>query len=224
MLLYLYLILKRALTAGGPVGADPRLCRGVRPQDQGRPPSTGKDARGEQQDHRARAYTLSLLSLACEKGAEVSVCNVAQMREIGELEGAYQSAMADVEALGSQGKVDESMAQLTKAEALKAEKQDKERELQQLTETSGASGTQKLRVCDICGAYLSILDSDRRLADHFGGKVRSRRLSGWQVSLTAPSRRCIWDTCSSANSWTIGTHAAPCPSPPPHLALLRHQE
>lgn len=67
--------------------------------------------------------------------------------------------------------MDESIAQLTKAEALKAEKSDKERELQNLSDTSGASGHQKLRVCDICGAYLSVLDSDRRLADHFGGKV-----------------------------------------------------
>lgn len=46
-----------------------------------------------------------------------------------------------------------------------------QRELQQLTDTSGASGNQKLRVCEVCGAYLSVLDSDRRLADHFGGKV-----------------------------------------------------
>lgn len=30
-----------------------------------------------------------------------------------------------------------------------------------------------MRVCDVCGAYLSVLDSDRRLADHFGGKVRT---------------------------------------------------
>lgn len=74
--------------------------------------------------------------------------------------------------------MDESIAQLTKAEALKAEKSDKERELQNLSETSGASGHQKLRVCDICGAYLSVLDSDRRLADHFGGKVR-RDGTGW---------------------------------------------
>ncbi|KAI0818632.1 hypothetical protein BC629DRAFT_1463274 [Irpex lacteus] len=44
------------------------------------------------------------------------------------------------------------------------------RELQQL-QTLGASGHQKLRVCDVCGAYLSVLDSDRRLADHFGGKM-----------------------------------------------------
>lgn len=75
------------------------------------------------------------------------------------------------------------MTQLTKAEALKVEKQEKERELQNLTETAGASGHQKLRVCDICGAYLSILDSDRRLADHFGGKVSSPCFSNPYLSL-----------------------------------------
>jgi hypothetical protein len=37
------------------------------------------------------------------------------------------------------------MAENTKADALKAEKQEKERELQALTDTSGASGHQKLR-------------------------------------------------------------------------------
>lgn len=36
---------------------------------------------------------------------------------------------------------------------------------------AGASTNQRLRVCDVCGAYLSIYDSDRRLADHFGGKL-----------------------------------------------------
>ncbi|KPV75912.1 uncharacterized protein RHOBADRAFT_35682, partial [Rhodotorula graminis WP1] len=106
-----------------------------------------------------------------EKTPEENNRTTALMREVGEIEGAYQAAMAEVEMLGSQGKVEESMTQLTKAEALKAEKLDKERELQQLTDTAGASGNQKLRVCDICGAYLSILDSDRRLADHFGGKM-----------------------------------------------------
>uniref|UniRef100_A0A915IF75 Uncharacterized protein n=1 Tax=Romanomermis culicivorax TaxID=13658 RepID=A0A915IF75_ROMCU len=30
---------------------------------------------------------------------------------------------------------------------------------------------QKLRVCDVCGAFLGIHDNDRRLADHFGGKL-----------------------------------------------------
>lgn len=30
---------------------------------------------------------------------------------------------------------------------------------------------QKLRVCEICSAFLGIHDNDRRLADHFGGKL-----------------------------------------------------
>ena len=30
---------------------------------------------------------------------------------------------------------------------------------------------QKLRVCEVCSAYLGIQDNDRRLADHFGGKL-----------------------------------------------------
>ena len=76
-----------------------------------------------------------------------------------------------MESLGEQGRVEESLKELEKVEALKMERSDKEKELQTLQENSGASGHQKLRVCDICGAYLSILDSDRRLADHFSGKM-----------------------------------------------------
>ncbi|GLT32032.1 hypothetical protein SLA2020_067260 [Shorea laevis] len=30
---------------------------------------------------------------------------------------------------------------------------------------------QKLHVCDICGAFLSVYNSDRHLVDHFGGKL-----------------------------------------------------
>jgi hypothetical protein len=33
------------------------------------------------------------------------------------------------------------------------------------------AGLRKLQVCDVCGAYLSRLDNDRRLADHFYGKM-----------------------------------------------------
>ncbi|KAG8899851.1 splicing factor [Tulasnella sp. 403] len=93
------------------------------------------------------------------------------MREIAEFELAIQGGTEKIEQLGEQGKVEESMQEMEAVEALKAEKTEKERELQQLTDTSGASGHQKLRVCDVCGAYLSVLDSDRRLADHFGGKM-----------------------------------------------------
>lgn len=50
-------------------------------------------------------------------------------------------------------------------------KHERERELKDLSDTSGPSGHQKLQVCDVCGAYLSRLDNDRRLADHFYGKM-----------------------------------------------------
>ncbi|KAI9712681.1 MAG: splicing factor [Bogoriella megaspora] len=50
-------------------------------------------------------------------------------------------------------------------------KAELERQLKELNDTSGPSGHQKLQVCDVCGAYLSRLDNDRRLADHFYGKM-----------------------------------------------------
>ncbi|KAI0306327.1 hypothetical protein B0F90DRAFT_1688988 [Multifurca ochricompacta] len=106
-----------------------------------------------------------------EKTPEENAKTTNLMREIGEIELAIQGGTEKIEALGEQGKVEESMKELAAIEALKSEKAEKERDLQQLTDTSGASGHQKLRVCDVCGAYLSVLDSDRRLADHFGGKM-----------------------------------------------------
>jgi len=106
-----------------------------------------------------------------EKTPEENAKTTNLMREIAEIELAIQGGTEKIEVYGEQGKVDESMREMQAIEALKNEKADKERELQQLTDTSGASGHQKLRVCDICGAYLSVLDSDRRLADHFGGKM-----------------------------------------------------
>ncbi|KAJ7047012.1 small nuclear ribonucleoprotein [Mycena alexandri] len=106
-----------------------------------------------------------------EKTPEENAKTTNLMREIAEIELAIQGGTEKIESLGEQGKVEESMREMAAIEALKNEKGEKERELQQLTDTSGASGHQKLRVCDVCGAYLSVLDSDRRLADHFGGKM-----------------------------------------------------
>jgi len=53
----------------------------------------------------------------------------------------------------------------------KLKKDEHERELKSISDTSGPSGHQKLQVCDVCGAFLSRLDNDRRLADHFFGKM-----------------------------------------------------
>ena len=58
-----------------------------------------------------------------------------------------------------------------KVKQAKLLREERERDLKALADTSGPSGHQKLQVCDVCGAYLSRLDNDRRLADHFYGKM-----------------------------------------------------
>src|ERR1700753_4044784 len=69
------------------------------------------------------------------------------------------------------GSVSLAMSELFKVRSAKHQKETCERELKNLSDTSGPSGHQKLQVCDVCGAYLSRLDNDRRLADHFYGKM-----------------------------------------------------
>lgn len=61
-------------------------------------------------------------------------------------------------------------------ESIKLNQLCKEREelaeqARNIVENVGQSAQQKLQVCEQCGAYLSRLDSDRRLADHFIGKI-----------------------------------------------------
>ena len=78
------------------------------------------------------------------------------MKEIGEIELAIQGGTEEMEALGEAGKVEESMQKLAAVDALKSEKADKERELQNLNETAGASGHQKLRVCETCVSAVGV--------------------------------------------------------------------
>jgi len=95
------------------------------------------------------------------------------------------------EELAEQGKVEECKELYARAETLKQQKASAlatsllgsmgkpGEEVQSVNIAGvslppGVSGTnqiQKLRVCDICASLLSLYDSDRRLADHFGGKL-----------------------------------------------------
>ncbi|XP_019160837.1 PREDICTED: putative RNA-binding protein Luc7-like 2 [Ipomoea nil] len=77
------------------------------------------------------------------------------------------------EDLGEQGMVDEAQKALEEAEALKKlpARQEPILDSSKYTAVDVRITDQKLRVCDICGAFLSVYDSDRRLADHFGGKL-----------------------------------------------------
>jgi hypothetical protein len=91
------------------------------------------------------------------------------MREITALEEAVDLALGEIEVLGEAGLVGRALDEYYNVGKLKIDKEERERSLVALD--SGADDHQKLQVCDVCGAYLSKLDNDRRLADHFGGKL-----------------------------------------------------
>ena len=93
------------------------------------------------------------------------------VRQIYELEQSIECGLAEIEALAELGSVNTAYLEHCKIVVQKTQKAQLERELKNLSDTSGPSGHQKLQVCDVCGAYLSRLDNDRRLADHFYGKM-----------------------------------------------------
>ena len=89
------------------------------------------------------------------------------IHEFGEQIG---TKLSRAEELGAQGLVDESMKLLEEVEELRKAKTDAEQEFR-ATMPASTYQQQKLRVCEVCSAYLGIHDNDRRLADHFGGKL-----------------------------------------------------
>lgn len=93
------------------------------------------------------------------------------LKQIGDLSKTISNGLLEVSILGEEGSVNMAVTEFFKVKQAKQTKEDRERELKALSDTSGPSGHQKLQVCDVCGAYLSRLDNDRRLADHFYGKM-----------------------------------------------------
>ncbi|OAA57113.1 u1 snrnp splicing complex subunit [Niveomyces insectorum RCEF 264] len=93
------------------------------------------------------------------------------LKTISDLNTAIAQGFLEVEVLGEAGLVGLALDELFRVKQTLQAKADREKELKALSDTSGPSGHQKLQVCDVCGAYLSRLDNDRRLADHFYGKM-----------------------------------------------------
>jgi len=93
------------------------------------------------------------------------------LKSISDLGSTVATGLLEVEILGEQAAVGQAYDELYRVRQAAAAKSERERELKALSDTSGPSGHQKLQVCDVCGAYLSRLDNDRRLADHFYGKM-----------------------------------------------------
>jgi len=78
--------------------------------------------------------------------------------------------LAAAEQKGAEGKVEESMACMDEVEEIRKVKAEAEQDYRNSMPASSYQ-QQKLRVCEVCSAYLGIHDNDRRLADHFGGKL-----------------------------------------------------
>lgn len=95
----------------------------------------------------------------------------ALLKQISDLSKSIETGLLEITVLGEISEVSRAYEEFYRIRQAMATKQDKERELKALSDTSGPSGHQKLQVCDVCGAYLSRLDNDRRLADHFYGKM-----------------------------------------------------
>jgi hypothetical protein len=85
-----------------------------------------------------------------------------------------RKAADDAEMYGNEGNIDKAYECIADYEVFEKEKAELFLKLtDDLIKAQAKLGidiTKKLRVCDICGSFLSVLDSDRRLADHFMGK------------------------------------------------------
>lgn len=105
-----------------------------------------------------------------EQQAEVSADVQGKANAVHDLNEKIGKLVVQSEQLGTEGKVDEAKAVLDEIEQLKEEKRKAE-EAYRNSMPASTYQQQKLRVCEICSAYLGLHDNDCRLADHFGGKL-----------------------------------------------------
>ncbi|XP_076008370.1 putative RNA-binding protein Luc7-like 1 isoform X3 [Genypterus blacodes] len=105
-----------------------------------------------------------------ETQEEISAEVAAKAEKVHELNEEIGKLLAKAEQLGAEGNVDEAQKVLQEVEKVRIKKKDAEEEYRNSMPASSFQ-QQKLRVCEVCSAYLGLHDNDRRLADHFGGKL-----------------------------------------------------
>ncbi|XP_059902209.1 LUC7 domain-containing protein isoform X1 [Gadus macrocephalus] len=101
---------------------------------------------------------------------EISAEVAAKAERVHELNEEIGKLLARAEQLGGEGNVDEAQQVLEKVEKTRALKKEAE-DVYRNSMPASSFQQQKLRVCEVCSAYLGLHDNDRRLADHFGGKL-----------------------------------------------------
>ncbi|XP_038211993.1 putative RNA-binding protein Luc7-like 2 isoform X3 [Zerene cesonia] len=117
-------------------------------------------------DRRTAAAKQRLAETQEELSAEVTE----KANAVHELAEQIGQKLARAEALGEEGMVEESVKLMGEIDELRKKKAVAEQEYRNSMPASSYQ-QQKLRVCEVCSAYLGIHDNDRRLADHFGGKL-----------------------------------------------------
>ncbi|XP_014340950.1 putative RNA-binding protein Luc7-like 1 isoform X1 [Latimeria chalumnae] len=105
-----------------------------------------------------------------ETQEEISAEVAAKAERVHELNEDIGKLLAKAEQMGAEGNVEESQKVLAEVEKVRAKKREAEEEYRNSMPASSFQ-QQKLRVCEVCSAYLGLHDNDRRLADHFGGKL-----------------------------------------------------
>ena len=109
-----------------------------------------------------------------------------QLNKVHELAETIGKKLAAAEKAGADGNVEESLKLMEEVEKSKKEKVAAEVEYRNSMPASSYQ-QQKLRVCEVCSAYLGIHDNDRRLADHFGGKLHLGFIAMYDNSLSIDS-------------------------------------
>merc|ERR1719189_1949440 len=117
-------------------------------------------------DRRTELAKKRLAETQEELSAEVS----SKAEKVHELSETIGKKLAQAEQAGAEGKVEESMKFMEEVDDIRKKKVAAEQEYRNSMPASSYQ-QQKLRVCEVCSAYLGIHDNDRRLADHFGGKL-----------------------------------------------------
>ncbi|KAG8436439.1 hypothetical protein GDO86_007509 [Hymenochirus boettgeri] len=101
---------------------------------------------------------------------EISAEVAAKAERVHELNEEIGKLLAKAEQLGAEGNVEESQKVMDEVEKTRVNKREAE-EIYRNSMPASSFQQQKLRVCEVCSAYLGLHDNDRRLADHFGGKL-----------------------------------------------------
>ncbi|XP_012816492.2 LUC7-like isoform X1 [Xenopus tropicalis] len=101
---------------------------------------------------------------------EISAEVAAKAERVHELNEEIGKLLAKAEQLGAEGNVEESQKVMDEVEKTRVRKREAE-EIYRNSMPASSFQQQKLRVCEVCSAYLGLHDNDRRLADHFGGKL-----------------------------------------------------